>query len=134
MPRRFTITEKWTADKWFKGLSAPAKLLFIYLYENCDCAGIWEIDLEDVAQRFNLNIEIIEQAFKEVGRCYVTDGEFIMLVNFLYHQRNLPLNPGNNAHRGIIERLGRHSGLWELVQERWRAKGYVIHKGQRRLF
>lgn len=134
MPRRFTITEKWTHDKWFKGLSAPGKLLFIFLYENCDCAGIWEIDLEDVAQQFSLNIEIIEQAFKEVERCYVTDGSFIMLVNFLYHQRNLPLNRSNNAHRGIIERLGRYSGLWELVQERWRAKGYVIHKGQKRLF
>lgn len=134
MPCRNTITEKWTDDKWFKRLSGPGKLMFLFLCENCDCAGHWEIDLEDAAERIGWNIEVVEQAFKEVARCYVTDGEFIMLVNFLYYQNNLPLNPNNNCHKGIMKRLGRHPGLWQLVQERWRAKGYLVHKGQGRLF
>ena len=134
MPCRFTITEKWIHDKWFKGLSAPAKLLFIYLCENCDCAGIWEIDLEDAAQKITLSVEPTEQAFKEIERCYVTDSRFIMLVNFLYHQRNFPLNPSVNAHKGIIRHLERHPGLWELAKERWRAKNYIVHKAQKNLF
>jgi len=121
-------------DKWFKRLTPPGKLLFIYLCENCDIAGIWEIDLEDAADLLGYNIEIIEQAFKEIKRAYVTDSQFIMLVNFLYHQGNLPLNFNVPAHRGVKRCLERHPALWEMVIERWRDKGYIVHKETRTLF
>jgi hypothetical protein len=134
MTQRNTKTEKWTEDAWFKKLKAFEKLMFIFLCDNCDCAGIWEIDFEDAAYKMGMNIEIVEQAFRNISKCYVTDGKKIMLINFLYHQNNLPLNPDNNAHKGIIKRLGRHPGLWELAKEKWHEKSYIIHKAQRRLF
>ena len=43
MSYRYTNSDKWT-DSWFSDLSANAKLLFIFLYENCDNAGIYEVN------------------------------------------------------------------------------------------
>ena len=42
--KRFTETNKWR-DAWFRRLSAGAKLVWIYLTENCDSVGMIEIDL-----------------------------------------------------------------------------------------
>jgi len=125
MPRRFTVTEKWTQDKWFMELDAPSKLMFIYLYENCDCAGFWEINIKEAAYRIALNEETVYQAFKDVEKCYVRDDRFCAIVSFLHHQRNLPLNPENKAHIGILNRLISHPGLYEALKIRWESKGYI---------
>lgn len=128
MPRRFTVTEKWTQDRWFMGLDAPSKLMFIYLYENCDCAGFWEINIKEAAYRLALNEETVFQAFLDIGKCYVKDDRFCAIVSFLHHQRNLPLNPENKAHVGILNRLISHPGLYEVLRGRWELKGYTLEK------
>ena len=41
MAKRLTDTEKWR-DPWFYDLSPTDKLLWIYLLDTCDHAGIWK--------------------------------------------------------------------------------------------
>ena len=125
MPYRFTKTEKWISDKWFMDLNAGQKLFFLYLCENCDCTGIWEINIRDASYRIGLNEELVYEAFKAIERCYFTDGQAIALKTFLYHQRCLPLNKDNPAHRGILRRLAEHSALFQQLQTYWAQKGYV---------
>lgn len=43
--KRLTQTDKWR-DPWFRKLPGEAKLLWYYLCENCDQAGVIELDLE----------------------------------------------------------------------------------------
>lgn len=43
MAKRFTATEKWI-DPWFCGLTALDKLFWVYLLDNCDHAGIWQVN------------------------------------------------------------------------------------------
>ena len=40
MAYRFTDTGKWS-DSWFIELSPTAKLLFMYICDNCDVAGFF---------------------------------------------------------------------------------------------
>ncbi len=40
MAKRFTDTEKWKRP-WFTDLDSKAKLVWLYLLDNCDHAGIW---------------------------------------------------------------------------------------------
>lgn len=42
MPKRFTMTDKWTNNKWFFGLSVESKLFWIFLLDSCDSVGVWE--------------------------------------------------------------------------------------------
>lgn len=128
MSSRFTETEKWK-DVWFRRLSIEAKVLFQYLCDNCDIAGFWEIDL-DLASYFtgipteeNMPLfkdktgKSIEAAFKELARGYIGGNSHIFIRTFLVHQKNLPLNPENCAHRGIIQRINSHNSLGEKVLE-----------------
>jgi len=126
MTRRFTVIEKWTDDKWFKSLTASGKLMFLFLCENCDAAGIWEIDTQEAAYRMGLNKEIAEQALVEIQKCYIRNERFLMLVNFLYHQGNLPLRENVGAHRAILKMLEKHRDLFTRAKEIWQQKGYVL--------
>lgn len=43
MGKRFTATEKWM-DPWFRQLSTAHKAAWIYLNDNCDAAGVIDLD------------------------------------------------------------------------------------------
>ena len=108
MPNRFTKTEKWD-DIWFKSLTPLQKVCFIFLCDRCDLAGFYELDLDDMAYRIKATESDILGAVEGLLRGLIIEkgkkiesGNFVWIKNFLYHQRNLPLNPSNNAHASII--------------------------------
>lgn len=45
MPKRFTATEKWR-DPWFRALSPQEKCAWQYLCDECDAAGVIQLDRE----------------------------------------------------------------------------------------
>lgn len=103
MSYRYTNSDKWT-DAWFSDLSANAKLLFIFLYENCDNAGIYEVNKKFMLFLLGFNENELKNAIKEIGKAYIksNDGGKIWLKNFLKHQKLTPLNWKNNAHKQIV--------------------------------
>jgi len=106
MAYRYTDTEKWD-DAWFTSLSQLQMLLFIYLCDNCNIAGFYEIKLKRASSDLNSSAETITGALEGLhrGLMWSADGETIYIRKFLKHQKNLPLNPNNNAHKGILEKF-----------------------------
>ena len=106
MAYRFSSTDKWR-DSWFSRLTPNEKLLFIFLIDNCDLAGFYEVDNRMISFLTGLNEQEIIGAFKGLLRGYLgaKGTGWIWVKNFLRHQKNLPLNPLNNAHKHIIELL-----------------------------
>ena len=103
MSYRFTNSDKWT-DGWFSDLSPNGKLLFIFLYENCDNAGFYEVNKKFMLFLLGFNETELKDAIKELGKCYVKskDGTIVWLKNFLKHQKKTPLNFANNSHKQVI--------------------------------
>lgn len=102
---RFTDPNKWHKDKWFRKLKPLQKLIFLYLIDNCDIAGFWEKDFGMMAYSIGVSEEEIEGAYKGLSRGLLEADGWIWVKNFIKHQKNLPLNPKNNAHKGIIRIL-----------------------------
>lgn len=60
MPKRFTATEIWKDQRWFRKLKPIYKLAFFYIKDQCTHAGIWKIDCSDLIEdlgldEFNIN-------------------------------------------------------------------------------
>lgn len=119
MASRFTESEKWR-DKWFRRLSPGGKLLFLYLIDNCDLAGFIELDTDSAEFDTGLSREQIEAAVKEIEKCFIRKDDWLWIKKFIRYQKNMNLNPDNNAHKKIIsilqEQLGRFS-LKEYSEE-----------------
>ena len=45
MAKRFCDTDLWKKE-WFQDLSLLEKITFKYILENCDCAGVWNINFK----------------------------------------------------------------------------------------
>lgn len=104
MGLRFTETDKWN-DEWFTGLPPTQKLVFNFLCDKCDNAGFFEINPRVHAFMIGISTSEYEGALKGLIRGLVgaVDGRKFWVKNFLHHQKNLPLNPANNAHKQIIK-------------------------------
>ena len=116
MSSRFTETEKWK-NRDFRKLSPQAKLLLIYMFDHCDIAGFWEVDLEHA--QFCTGINDLEGPFKALASSYKLvkkdDLSVIWIKNFLLYQKNWPLNENNTAHRGIIKILQSHNSFMDVA-------------------
>lgn len=100
MAKRFTATEKWL-DPWFCALSIADRLFWIYLLDNCDHAGIWQVNPLLVNTYFP-GYELNPERFG--GRVEVLGAEkwFIpKFVNFQYKH----LSPKSRTHASVLERL-----------------------------
>lgn len=108
MSKRFTDTGKWT-DKWFRKLDVYEKLFFLWLVDNCDNAGFWEVDIELAATLIHISEAQALGAWQGLSRAFVQQGEYIWIKRFVRVQGNCPLNPDNNAHKQIISLFQEHA-------------------------
>lgn len=115
MAYRFTNTDKWS-DNWFVDLKSTEKLLFLYLIDNCDIGGFFEISYRRLSYDLGIDERGLKGALKglERGLIYSLDGSIVYLRTFLKNQKNLPLNPANKAHQGILRRFEKYADRFDL--------------------
>lgn len=109
MAKRFIDTEIFR-KQFIRGLPAPYKLLWIYIINECDNAGIWYVD-EEIAQvilgkdaKFTLK-KAIELFNKDEHRIVVFDnGKKWFILPFIDFQYGA-LRETNPAHRSVLEKL-----------------------------
>lgn len=103
--KRFTETNKWR-DPWFWNLSTKAKLLFLWLLDNCDNAGVIEIDVKLLSGLVGEPIN--EKHITELGDRLqrISDRKWI-LTKFIRFQFG-ELRPTSIIHRSVISLLRFH--------------------------
>lgn len=125
MAYRYSDTMKWQ-DEWFVDLPTIEKLLFIYLCDNCDIAGFCELSYRKIA--FDLGVKELEikGAVKGLNKAvFISDDEKCLLVkNFIKHQKNLPINPENKSHQGILKRATLYMSKFPKVELNYQ-EGYL---------
>lgn len=105
MAKRFTDTDKWKRS-WFRSLSPAYKAFWFYLFDNCDQAGVWEVDLD--AASFYIGEKLRkEEVLNKLGKQVIEfdGGERWLILGFIEFQYGCPfekLNPQNNAHLSAI--------------------------------
>jgi len=110
MAKRFTDTNKWRKP-FIKGLSLEYKLLWFYILDDCDHAGIWQVDLEIASLRigYDFNIKDCLSTFgSKVIEFHNREKWFIKdFIDFQYGE----LNPKNRAHNSVISLLKKYKLL-----------------------
>ncbi len=128
MAKRFTLTEKWEKKK-FRNYSPEAKLLLLYIFDKCDIAGFWEIDLNQAKFSIGFSTDL-NTLMKELANSYITvSKELIWVKNFIIYQGNWPLKKDAPAHKGICRILLSHNSFVQKTLEHMEEKtGLTVTK------
>jgi hypothetical protein len=85
MAKRLHDTDCWKKE-WFRHLSVNSKILWLYILDSCDCAGIWEKDLEMAS--FLTSLQLTDQNLTDIEKQIkpIDDKRFIVLdfIEFQY--------------------------------------------------
>lgn len=109
MSKRLTDTEIWSKE-WFLRLTLKEKLLVKFLFDNCDCAGIYEPNYMLLSFYFGENIT--KEDFKNIKQVTILDnGNFFIedFISFQYGVSITELNPKFSVHKGVLKQLQKNS-------------------------
>lgn len=104
MAKRFTDTGKWSKAS-FSELSSKMKLVWIYLCDNCDHAGVWDINEKLLSFHLGESVTVadIQEGLGDKIKVLVESGKLFLptFVEFQYGD----LNPDNRVHKSVLSRL-----------------------------
>lgn len=119
MKKRFTDSEKWTMNKWFRNLTAEDKLFWFYIHDMVDSVGVWEVDIEQA--EFHTKCEYAEDHLLSIfgekihqldkGRKWWIK-DFVKLQYTKINENPEPHSPHRSYKKLLIEH-----GLWEIYIE-----------------
>ena len=118
MAKRFVDTELWQKE-WFQDLSLENKVFLKYIFESCDCAGVWNANyrLASFVLGGKYSIENINQInSKKMQFDFLPNGD-VFVIDFIKFQYGT-LSENCKPHKPIIEKLKKYN-LLERV-----SKGY----------
>lgn len=110
MAKRFTDSDKWKKI-WFRKLSPAEKCFWNYLTDNCNHAGIWDVDFETAFHFIGQKLDeskirlTFQKQFVEID-----GGKRWFIIDFIEFQYG-KLNPENKAHKNIIPLLNKYNLL-----------------------
>lgn len=115
MSKRLTDTDKW-GDPWFSELNASRKLLWLYLLDTCDHAGVYKhsIRLMEFHTGERLTIQEVETVFKD--RVFAVSDEVMFIPKFLKFQYASGLTSRKPVIVSVVKRL-KDLDLIPMVQE-----------------
>ena len=109
MAKRFTDTQIWNKE-WFLKLNIKEKLLLKFLFDNCDCAGIYETNLTLLS--VFMGETITDDDFKNLKQVRKLENGNYLIEDFIKFQYGVSineLNPKFSVHRGIIKQLEKNN-------------------------
>lgn len=107
MAKRFTDTDKWKKP-FMRSLDASYKLLWFYILDDCDMAGIWQVDFEVARIRtgqeldYNSALRLFGDRVKVIDKFKWFIPDFI---NFQYGN----LSENNRMHLSVIQILKKYN-------------------------
>jgi hypothetical protein len=107
MAKRFTDTDKWKKP-FLRGLDGAYKLLWFYILDDCDMAGIWQVDFEVARIRTGMDINY-DAAIRLFGdRIKQIDKFKWFIPDFISFQYG-KLSENNRMHLSVIQILKKHN-------------------------
>jgi hypothetical protein len=115
MAKRLTDSDKWK-DAWYRKLPPVTKLFWLYLCDECDCAGVWKVDLELASFHIGATINA-EESLATFGErvSVIPGGERWFIRKFVVFQYGPEFKPTSTVHQGVMKILSRLSLPWSIA-------------------
>lgn len=114
MAKRFTASDKWK-KVWFRKLPVEYKMFWIYLLDQCNYAGIWDVDFEIASFTIGKEIDAqkAEEYLKEQIHIFQSGLKWFVLDFISFQYGNL--HRKSNTHKSVLSLLEKYPELKGLV-------------------
>ena len=142
MAKRMTDTDKWK-KRFLRELKPQHKLLWFYILDDCNHAGIWDVDIEVASIRVGeeLIYDMLPQAFLDKIVIFDNGDKWFIpeFIDFQYGE----LNPNSNVHKSVISLLEKYNlegymkgsqGVQSTLQDKDKDKDIVKVKAKVKRF
>jgi len=103
--KRYVEIDRWR-DDFFVELHPNAKLLLSYLYDNCNDAGFIDVNYNIFSAQLKMQKDFIITSLKALQSLLLSDKKKkLFIIDFLKHQKKLPLIKGSEENDWIITKL-----------------------------
>lgn len=132
MAKRFTDTDKWKKP-FIRSLSPDLKLLWFYILDECDFAGVWQVDIEvaNIRTGVDINLKTALQKFKDYI-VPIDNGEKWFIPDFLEFQYGSQLSKTNNIFKSIDKILSKYD-LYQYLNIEITETGTTINSYRNRI-
>jgi hypothetical protein len=109
MAKRFTDSDKWE-DVFFSELSNDNKIVWLYLLDKVNHAGVMKVNLRNLNFHCQTNFKCIDTV-KELfnNRLHIVDEQYLFIPNFLKFQYSKGLNNMSSPIVSVKDELKKHS-------------------------
>ena len=116
MAERYTESDKWTKNQWFRTLPSKFKLFWFYLWDSVDFTGVYEVDVDLASYLIgeDYSLEEIESVFGH--KIYKINERKWFIPEYLLNQYPKGINAKYPAVKSLREKLLNLS-LIEKVRE-----------------
>jgi hypothetical protein len=104
--KRFTETTKWD-DPWFLDLTPEAKLVWLYLCDKCDNAGVIDLHIRKGEFETGISGSILHLLSELSTRVHVLENGKYWIKSFVSFQYG-ELKESSNLHKSVIQLLKNH--------------------------
>lgn len=116
MAKRFTATDKWQ-DEWFSDLEQDMKLVWLYLLDSCDHAGIWKRNIKLLQYHTGTVKKQLEIETTLGNRICPFDNDKWFIPKFLKFQYSNGLNSDMPAIKSVRETLEKYNLLLTVKEQ-----------------
>lgn len=129
MGKRFTETAKW-CDPWYRSLDPIAKHGWNYLCDNCDAAGVINLDKE--LAKFQIGADVDWDSLIKVseGRIILLANSKLWVSNFISFQYPNGLSPECKAHAPIYSSIEKN-GLKERLSKEYPDSNHTVQEKEK---
>ncbi len=106
MFKRFTDCQKWL-DPWYRTLPLEYKLLWNFICDHCDNAGVWKIDFEVAAFFIGAPVEPVKSLEYYGHRIHVLSPAHWLISQFVDFQFGL-LSSESPLHRSVLKLIEKY--------------------------
>lgn len=115
MAKRLTDTTKWT-NRAFRTMPDKFKLLYLFLLDNCDSAGVIRVDLELVGFTLGHSFSKAEIETGLAGKVVFVEDDKIVIRNYIAFQNGDVTNSESKIAASIRSTLNSHGLLQRYKQ------------------
>lgn len=115
MAKRYTESEKWTKNKWFRTLPYKFKLFWLYLWDSVDFTGVYEVDIKLASFLIGIEYELEEIEMTFHNKFHKISNERWFIPEYLLCQ--YPYPKGINTNYPAVKSLRKKLMQLSLVDK-----------------